>query len=509
MSKIQQIQPKYEVRNIATGKANYAARQSFGRNLNLEDLPKQAQKILVDGTDTDLDKKSGIVGWCLRKLGLGKGEIQSQMLNAVFTSTLAPYVIYNNPFTDKSKEDKEYLAWRQPLSAVIALAGGLPMTLAINNYLNKIYDEGYNKVIDLRWNPSKGYIKKQFKQEKGIKKPFFLLSKDEKAQFTKFEKAFKRHRKNAFARLLSEDPGKDNANFVIDEKTKTISIVKNGKQHKIGKNIPNIGTREQLNNFLNENNFYNRSVGDIMQKEFHFEFHDDGELKGQLKNGVAKEAMSKSKALDFAKEIGLISEDRVDDSKLRESISKSRQRKHSPSLADILYGDIETTARETAKNDSLVQKANKIFNAIGRDTTRNVQMIIGEEAGKETSTSLGQFLHQIGYKLEPTKEGDKPLQSFMDKKVKDALDELKGIFVTEDLEGFKHEANIDDFAKNMLERMGKRNSSFAGTQKTKFGMILNIGVVMITCSILNWVYPRFMEKFRPNLVQSHKKGGAE
>lgn len=482
MSKIQSIQPNYQQKsNLKSEKTeNFASRQSFG--LKWDDVPKDAQKKILDAAKESLNKKSGPLGWFFEKVGQGKGEIQSQMINNLFTATLAPYVIANNPFTKKSKEDKAYLAWRQPLSAGVALAGALPITLAINSYLNKTYDEGYNKFIDLRWNPSKSYLKKQFK-----------LSKSKKT-YEEFADDFKNKRLDLFTSLLSEDPNK----IKIDEKTKAISIIKDDKTTEIGKNIPNITNQKQLNSFLDEYNFHNRTIGDFLEKSFGFEFHKEGALEGQLKNNAADKKLSEVKALDFLKELGIFDGDSVNDSKLREAISKLRQEKNSPELGEILFFN---------NNPGTASRAKKAFELFGKDGARSNEMMMGEKLGKETSTTLGQFLHQLEYKIYPNSDGYEPLQKFMDMKIKDALDKFKKIFDDQKLEGFKSKSNINDFAKNMLNGLAKRNESYAGSHKTKIGMILNIGVVIITCSILNWVYPKFMEKFHPDLVQNHKKGG--
>lgn len=525
MSKIQQIQPKYETRDLSTENVNCASKQSFGR-FNVEDIPKDTWEMIEKGTEKGLHEQSKALAWCFEKLGKTKGEVQTQIINNLFTATLAPYVIYNNPFTDKSKEDRAYLAWRQPLSSVTAFTVNLPLTLLMNAYMNKTYNEGYNKSIDLRWNPDKGYIKKQFKKEKGIKKPSFLFSKEEKAEFKIFLdglkskdgkediKGFKDKRIETFTKLFSEDPGKDNANFEIDEKTKTLYINREGKKVEIGKNIPNISTDKELKTFLNENNFYNRTVGDLLEKEFFLETYKKGDLKGQLKPVVAQETLSKSKAVDFVKAIGMVDGDKVDDSAFREIISKYRQGKKMPELAKSLFGS------DSAEN---IAKAKSVFEIFAQDGARSNEMIMGEKLGKGTNTTLGQFLHQLGYKVSPTKDGDKSIQDLADMKIKDFLEELnkklnpigdmfkksKEIGKAADGKSIKQKVpqELSDFAGSMLKRLGERNKSYAGTHKTKVAMVLNVFIMYITCTALNWLYPRFMNKFKPNLVQSRKEGG--
>lgn len=509
MSKIEQIQPNYRPRsNVKSEKVSSSKNPSFGR-FNVDDLPKDAWTMIEAGTKSGMDKEVGRFGKLFEYLGQTKGEIQTQIINNLFTATLAPYVIYNNPFTNKDKKDRAYLAWRQPLSSVTAFTVNLPLTLMINSYLVKNYNEGYNKSIDLRWNPEKSYLKKQYVKEKGFKLPYFLLKEEDKKGFEKYEKDFKKDRLKSFTGLLSEDPGKNNSNFEIDEKTKTIYVKKNGQKIAIGKNIPNISNDKELKTFLNENNFYNRKIGDLLEKEFHMEFHKKGDMQGQLKPIVAEESLSHSKAVDFVKALGLVDSDKIDDTQLREIISKYRQEKHAPELAMALYGN---------SSKANIQKAIATVSILAQDGARSNEMIMGEKLGKETHTTLGQFFHQLGYKVSPTKDGDKSLQELADMTIKDLVDEITaklspvtdvfkkssektvsdGKKITE-----KVSMELADFAKNMLERLGKRNSSYSGTHKAKVGILVNAFVMFLTCSALNWLYPRFMEKFKPDLVKSH------
>lgn len=495
MSKITPIQFKYQPTSNQK-QTKFAQNPSFGTKW--DDLPDGAREIIENGVKAELDNKSMPVGWLFEKIGKYKGEIQTQIINNIFTATLAPLVIYYNPFTNKPQEDRAYLAYRQPISAFIAMTGGLSMTLAINSYLTKSYDEGLNKVIDLRWNPSKGYLRKQFKKEHyKTKLPFLFWSENKKAEFEKYSKTFNDKRVTTFAQLLGQDPGKDNCKFKIDEKTKIINYInENGEKIEIGKNIPNLDTKEQLTEFIEKNNFYNRSVGDLLGDEFEFEFYKKGHLKSRMKADVAEKIIGKTLALDFIKVLGLVDGDKVDDSKFRAALSRFRQAKDAPEYAKSLYGK---------KSKKFVKRANEGLAIIGKEGSRSNEWMSGEGPGKETSTSLSQFLHQIGYKLSPSKEGDKRLEDLMTKKINVALVEFKQLFKKHKLEGFDIDSDMPAFAKNMLNRLAKRNESYSKNHMSRIGMFLNIVVVMITCSILNEVFPVYMDKHHPDLAASHRK----
>ncbi|MDD3436113.1 MAG: hypothetical protein PHC64_03065, partial [Candidatus Gastranaerophilales bacterium] len=151
---------------------NFAQRQNFSGSLSKKG--KQVLKAVEQEIDVTLNGKN-FLNWPLKKianfLGEHDGEIQTTLLNALFTGTLAYYVIAHNPLSNKSKEDKKYSALRQPVSALIAASGGLAMTLGINKYMDRIISEGHIEAVDGRLQPGKGYLTDQFKREYKSKTP--------------------------------------------------------------------------------------------------------------------------------------------------------------------------------------------------------------------------------------------------------------------------------------------------------------------------------------------------
>lgn len=455
--------------------SNIASKQSFGRGFS--DLPDKSKKdivnILVGDINPKLDKE---LGWGpLRKtyeyLAHTKGEMQNQLVNALFTTTLAPFFIAFNPFSDKSKEDKEYLALRQPISAVIALTGGAAMTKGVNVYLDKLYNEGFNKAIDLRMEPNNSYLKSIYKKSD---------AKSKGVKFDDWAKDFKAKRKETFTMLYSENP--DN----IQIKDKVISLKDTNKV--IGRDIPNLDTPEALKEYLDKNNLHNRKLSDLLKEEFNFEFYEDGKAKPTNLNS----RLSEVKAIDFLSEIGLVEKGKVDDSKLKQAVLNIRQDKYKGALAETLGISKE--------------KAKKAFEIVGMDTSRNIEMSVGEDVGKASSMSMGQLFHQLGYKVK-----DGKIQEFINQPIPKALDKLKEIFNGK-LEDFNNKADLKYFTENILKNKITKLGSYASNHKTWIGIITNIFTTGVTCTVLNWAYPRIVEALFPNLVAKHpakaeKKGG--
>jgi hypothetical protein len=232
-----------------------------------DEAAKKAAKFIADeaskGVNGDLPKGLGKV---CKFLSDNDGEVQNQIINAVFTTTLAPLMIWKNPFSKKSEKDKAYSALRQPISAGIAISGGLATTLGINKAFDKLANEGYIKSLDLRMNPNDSYLKSQFKSElkkaaKEGKAAEFLrkfapdgvsvdgkISKDTmRACVEKFSEGVKAARAYIFETLMKVKP----ENISIDNGVITV----NGK--KLAENIPNMVTKEQLNSFLQKFNVHN------------------------------------------------------------------------------------------------------------------------------------------------------------------------------------------------------------------------------------------------------------
>lgn len=165
MSKITSIQPNYQQKPDATSMASkdYASRQSFGKGPVDEQI---ATKVADTFKNSMMSKPVTFLDF----LTLKEGEVETQLINNLFTATLAPTMIAFNPFSHKPKKDKEYLAFRQFVSVLVALGFTLPLTILGNRQIAKIGSEGDIESIDIRMAQHKDYLHKQFKDRmKAIK----------------------------------------------------------------------------------------------------------------------------------------------------------------------------------------------------------------------------------------------------------------------------------------------------------------------------------------------------
>lgn len=512
MSKIQKVTSFTMQTSAPQNLEQITPNQNFRGGLS--DLPKAnkeldaAKKIVLDSVEAKINKKVGRTGSFFAWLSDTSGEVQTQSINGIFTTTLAPLMIVCNPFAKKkTKEDKQYLALRQPISALIALSGGLAMTFAVNNFQDKIYNDGFVESIDLRVTPSKDYIKRSFNKnykeakKNGKLKEFLALYdkdvsdmiksngfKNGKVQ-TKYKRACYKQgytkkvqdqRIELFTTLISEKP----QNIKIDD-SKNIVIGNTNLQNGHLMKAPNLNSQNDLDKYIEKNSLYNRTLGDLMKEKFKFEFYEDAEVGDKYKTHINDKKLSSTKALDFLEEMGLIEEGSVSETELKEILMKYRQNSHKEELAKALNGSTE--------------KAGTVFNIVGSDTSRNIQMTVGEDLGKAKSISLGQFFHVLGYKVE-----NGQLQKLMDSKMSVALLRFKDIF-KDKLKGINSKTELKYFAKNLIKKSVSKMNTDAKTHKFYIGIVINLFTTAVTCTILNWAYPRFVETFFPKLAKSGTK----
>ncbi|OGI00712.1 MAG: hypothetical protein A2Y25_11600 [Candidatus Melainabacteria bacterium GWF2_37_15] len=166
--------------NSVNTRRRYVKQPSFGLNAtqaaskvltNLDDVfnkmpssyeqRREAKKLIKEG----LNKTERF----FYKLGKSMGEIQTTLINAVGTALVAPIFIAYNPIAKEDKETRVYSAWRQPVSAVLAVLTQVGINVPFTKYLNKRASEGrLGSFFDLSIKHDSNYLLAQAKKE-GIK----------------------------------------------------------------------------------------------------------------------------------------------------------------------------------------------------------------------------------------------------------------------------------------------------------------------------------------------------
>lgn len=496
MSRIQTV-TSYQQPNMKQSSQNYSQSASFKGNA-YESLKPEAKEILAQARP----KMGAFKNWVSKKsqyLSDTQGEVQNNIINAFFTTTFAPIFIAFNPFAHEDKKTKEYTALRQPVSAAVALGCVLPINDSFNKYLGRQASNGAFHAYDLRMNPETDYLKGLFNKAKkgktGTELNNFLkglnpeLDVDVKAPtgsekpskaYLKackeaFIKAKQNERKAIFTTLISENP----KNLKIENGV----ITRKSDGTEVGRGIPNLNTEPELTKYLDENNIHNVKLSKFLKDEFNFEFYEDGSFKPYTLN----KKLSEIKAKDFLEQLGFAERDKIDSTELRTALQSIRQ---------------EKPENVRALQDAIPGAKAEAFKVIGKDTTRNIQMASGEELGKADSASLGHFFHQLDYRVKNGK-----LQELSDMKLSEVFDILKTNFKGK-ISGIDGKTVLKDFGKNIINNKANKVQSHFGTFKKYAGLALNLPVTVLSCTILNWAYPRFVELAFPSLVKDDApKGG--
>ena len=479
MSRIESAKNYQKTTNYSPKQTNFASKQSFqsGTTLSIENIRNISHEI-VKPVEKEISQKMPIINWISRKLADKNGEFQNQVINAIFTTTLAPAFIAWNPLSKQDEKTKQYTALRQPISAAIAILGGLPITMMINSYMNKISSEGHHKSIDLRMQPDNAYLKGRYKIEKG-------MISGQKVSFADYVEQIQKQKVDLFTSLISEHPN----NIKIDENTRIISVlkkdVKGNTWTQMGHDIPNLGTQTELNKYLKSNNLHNVKFSDFMRDEFKFEFFNDGTIKPY----TIEDKLKNVKAMDFLRKLGVVTKKDFHESDLNELLSIVRQRTTA-----------EEEIREAIKSEAFKPNGIKKFiDAFSRQAARITQGYLGEQASRHETITLGQFFARFDY-------NEANLQKLMDGSMINALNEMKRQFNKAGKSKFNTATTIQDFAKNIMHNKIAKTVSYFKNYKTFVGIFANLFTTAVTCTALNWVYPRIIERFFPNLVKDDKPG---
>ncbi len=482
MSSIQPIKLNYQQQqNLNKSKANSAYKQSFGKKTVLTDLEKKICSAAIKELKDNLNPFSkGFIN-VSKFLNEHSGEIQNQAINAAFTTTLAPVMIAFNPFSKSDDKTKKYSALRQPISAGIAISGGLAMTMLINYYMNQMINSGYISSIDGRINPDKSYLKSYFNKDfaEAKDKKVFLSEyepdmfegkkfnkngnptrKYKKACLEKYAETIQEQRKKLFTALIGENPD----NIKINEKG-VISVTRiNSKGKKVveelGKNIPNLNDNKQLQDYLKKNNLHNRNFSDTMQELFNFEFYKDGEVKPS----TVKNKLKEIKAMDFLKKVGIIGE--------------NTQIKDLKTVDGKDLGKLFRINEDVSKLN-LEEFLEKLKQIEAKDKIKTAQEILIKKTQK--------------------------LEKLLNKKTSEVLGFFERLIKKRKIPNFKRKAGVLDFAGNIIADNIKKVGKHAPAIKSFTGIGFNLVTTMITCTILNWAYPRIVERLFPDLVKSDKK----
>lgn len=358
------------------------------------------------------------------KLGLNDGEALNTLVTGIGTAFVAPIFIVFNPFTKEDKETRKYSAWRQPISAVLAVAAQLFINNKFNHMMDWLASTGQLKDIGVDFR-TKGHIRKDILHNY----PRFL---DDTSKVDTSKSGF-------FRRLFKLDEREYRNNMINAE-------ILNEQSKNIRKRV------EEARKKLTEKDYDFDKLISIDDKNKAEEY-----VKKTYKNQLVNMSSSEKKAF------------------LKDNINKK--------AAQICEERIRDNAKAKWQLKEYAGKYSTVQDAL--DDARGQLFQIKNDARKEA------LWKDIIRRLEMT-------QSYEAAQNKPAFSTISNLGKT-----------YDDFLKNVkIKQFVLKNIEDSASLLKKYkkwgGLVVLIATLPVSCGLLNWSYPRIMEKIMPEASKKKK-----
>ncbi len=427
----------------------------------------------------------------INKFEKWRGELGGILITAIGTGFVAPFSIAFNPFvkakpdaTEQEKEElsktKKYTAMRQPISAVLAAVFQAGALGPIDRFLDRLSnDPTYSKNLWLELDQSavqkKEYIERIIKREmKKDPATKALNKKDFKAELDKRVKAKQAEQLNKIADNLEETgqikigeralPNSEVAEYInkmADEYIKdaeALKLEKKARAFYTQRATTLIENKDLLNEILSEAKLNELKNNPRELKNYLLSLRDKPENIGIQKILdeiiAAPDVIRESRCFRTIDRIRRIEETCGEAFTPEKYLEKLLERNAilDEKIASLKGAKIDDIAK--AKVENIKEALKKLTTACMYDSTSTVTRDIFE------NTNTFQ-------------------------------DEITAL-------GAKIRTDIAKFYKEVLEHKYK---GFSQITKVIIGVCITLP---ITCTALNWVYPRFMAKVFPNLARTDK-----
>lgn len=469
--KIDRIYQNYD-QSRSSSVRNYSPNVSFSKR------PKSMNDKILENL---ANRK--VLDFMREKLDWMKGEFGGVAMTALGTGLVAPWPIAFNPFvkakegaTEAEKEDvkntKYYTAWRQPISAVLAAIFQLSALKPIDKLLDymyntpeiaKCFDVDTNQSLIHNDNFAKKVVKKQMNAE-GLTKASMGSKefKDElKARVKDYQNAQVEKVADSFKETHRIQVGKE---FIDDHKVASIvnkeidEYIKDAKKLKIDND--GLAYYSKKAKMLIDNETYLRDLLKNAPQE-------SAELETYLKNLLSKETNPDIKVL--LEEI-LDRKPEIRHHRIERSVARIDKIKNLCNGNYSFENYMNAMTRRNSILDNIITKFDlakieDVKGATPEAIEKSIKATIDNCIFSEENSVVSSILKQTG-------TFDKDKETITKKVYKDIA------------KGYK------EFVKNSYKSPNQ-------LWKILIGVCITLP---ITCNVLNWVYPRFMDKFFPKLA---------
>lgn len=459
------------------------------------------------------------------KMHEGMGEIQNQLINAVGTGIIAPLFIKFNPISDTDEDTRTYTAWRQPVSAVLAVGTQCAIVKPFNDIIRYMSDIGY---LNQRYNaslfPSENYIKKQIKADN----PNKHFTKDELKEEIK---KYKDKNKQILSDMISDDKIVFKKTEIKGGKTVVSDLPMEDKDFKtlFNETLEKI-IKEEKKERLNA--IEHKLPKKIERGIF---YHTNPEESRKVLQRISSKIKQTYNQSDFAADkIKTISSEL--NKEFKEIISELKSEiKTDPNKKDVntvLINIVKELKNKNTDKDSsairiLNNKINGMINTVdvvaNKKTTQEIIEYVNQHIYERTNAidELIDTLKSIQDRLLSSGISVKEAQKIINQKIEKSQTEL---YTKLQAKGLSEQEIKDssEFAESLAARLKQKAGSLAnciGDQLEKHvksnldgykrwtGLGVSLAILPVTCWLLNRIYPWFMDLAFPKL--SNKTKGAK
>lgn len=451
-------------------------------------------------------------------LDKNNGENLNNIVTAVGTAGVAPIFIRYNPLSNEDPKVKSYSALRQPLSAVLALSVQLPAMTIFNHGMNKLAASGKIRRIDLSCKPPhallSAYAKAEYNHHKqmaieGGKDFEQILNGRSKVEFLQDIMNDKRNELFYARRDRLRELAQNNLPIttapLYDANGKLIKLSHPVKLSEI-KDLEFVKPKELED--------ASKSVYASVLKEFGLN-PDDKKLFKIKMDYMAEDPKAKFNRLSQAEIVpesekeyltGKVKSELKKAGKSYKEFKKTLSKRAEVYAIDKVKAEIKEKAHIKLEVSKALDEMNVKFANIKEKIYHNREIPMADKAAKIKEAELQLIQDKIAEFAAKKGQADDYRKIILEGVIK----KLDG----KSLNDIRHHGTTFNAALTsvkakrwLLAEINRREGVFSNAKKLT-GLVYGLAILPFTCGLLNWAYPRFMEKFFPELCTAKKKAKA-
>lgn len=404
----------------------------------------------------------------INKLKNNIGEFQDICINALGTGLLAPIFIKYNPLSKTDEDTRTYSAWRQPLSALLAIATQGLFTIPIVSKINSMANEGALN-LDCNKTPFKD---KDYAMHL-MKKLHPGLSKKQREALA--DEYIAKQDENLINTLKKENT----VYYTVKGKTEPVKISQEKYKETLNKTVDSmLEDEEKRLKVCNEVKLTKR----VERSEFYRNNYDTSK-------NLLKELEAKINSTDDIKEINKFLK------------NKQKELKHSKADEQLIDMVLETRIQGRAGKDKMLEKVHKMQTHVEKyknfktreDVVKAVKASISQRISEHKDSI--DFLNKVKTAIAENKTVN-DIEEMFKLKIKEAKAANKDFRLADKIFSKEVASKLKELTKKHIDGV-KRIATLAGA----------LIILPISCDLLNRIYPVFMDIAFPKL--SSKKHNNE